>query len=74
MAAGVDISVPSSEPVIQIRETAVRMTDAGPVVDVRRGGGLEAVEVTLGPRWEGQVVVEQGLSEGDRVRIHGEAS
>jgi RND family efflux transporter MFP subunit len=74
MAAGVDIVVPSSEPVIQIPETAVRMTDAGPVVDVRRGGGFEAVEISLGPRWEGQVVVEAGLDEGDRVRTHGETS
>jgi len=74
MAAAVEIVVPSDQSVIQIPESAVRMTEDGPVVDVRRRRGYESVGVTLGPRWRGRVVVESGLQEGDLVAERGDAS
>jgi RND family efflux transporter MFP subunit len=74
MAAGVEILAPVDDPVIQIPESAVLVTDAGPTVEVERDGGAERVTITLGPRWQGQVVVTAGLEEGDSVKVRGDAS
>lgn len=74
MAARVEILVPAEGEVIQIPETAVRMTPEGAVVAVRRGGRWTDVEVTLGPRWERQVVVLSGLQDGDVVAVVDDAS
>jgi len=73
MAASVEILAPVDEPVIQIPESAITVTDAGPTVEVERNGSARRVAVALGPRWEGRVVVTEGLEEGDVVRV-GDAS
>ena len=69
MAASVEILAPVDEPVIQIPESAVTVTEAGPTVWVERDGSSERVAVVLGPRWEGRVVVTEGLEEGDLVKV-----
>ncbi len=70
MAASVQIMSATEEPAIQIREDAVRRTAEGPAVEVQSdGGGFELVHVELGERWQGQVIIESGLEEGDRVRM-----
>jgi multidrug efflux pump subunit AcrA (membrane-fusion protein) len=69
MAASVEILAPFDRPVIQVPESAIRVTDAGPTVVVEREGGTRRVAVTLGPRWEGKVVVTEGLEEGDRIKV-----
>jgi multidrug efflux pump subunit AcrA (membrane-fusion protein) len=74
MAASVEILAPVEQPVIQIPESAVQVTDAGPTVRVERGGTSKQVAVTLGPRWQGRVIVTEGLEEGDSVRVDGDAS
>lgn len=74
MAVSVEILAPTQESVIQIPETAVRVEANGPVVTVRRGSSLETVPVRLGSRWEGRVVVLEGLEPGDRIAVTGEAS
>ena len=74
MAVSVEILAPTQESVIQIPETAVRVEANGPVVTVRRGSSLETVRVRLGSRWEGRVVVLEGLEPGDRIAVTGEAS
>lgn len=74
MAASVEILAPVDGPVIQIPESAVRVTDAGPTVEVERNGSASRIAVTLGPRWEGQVIVTEGLEEGDLVRVRDDAS
>ena len=74
MAASVEILAPVDEPVIQIPESAVRVTDAGPTVEVERNGSTSRIAVTLGPRWEGQVIVTEGLEEGDLVRVRDDGS
>jgi RND family efflux transporter MFP subunit len=75
MAASVEILAPTEESVIQIPENAVRVGSGGPVVTVRRGSGkFETVPVRLGARWEGRVVVLEGLEPGDRIAVAGEAS
>lgn len=75
MAAGVEILAPTDDSVIQIPESAVRMEDGRPVVTARRSSGaLETVTVQLGSRWQGRVVVLDGLSPGDRIAVDREAS
>jgi multidrug efflux pump subunit AcrA (membrane-fusion protein) len=74
MAASVEIIAPVVEPVIQIPESAVLMTDGGPTVTVERDGTPRRVAVELGPRWEGKVIVAAGLEEGDVVRTEADAS
>lgn len=67
MKASVEILASSDEPLIQLPESAIRVVDGRPMVDVRRGDRLEEVPLTLGTRFDGQVVVESGLRAGDRV-------
>jgi HlyD family secretion protein len=74
MAARVEILAPSTDDVIQVPESAVRMTPRGPVVEVREGVGWTQVEVTLGPRWDRRVVVLSGLEDGDVVAVQDDAS
>ena len=74
MAARVEILAPSTDDVIQIPESAVRMTSGGAVVEVREGPGWAPVEVTLGPRWDRQVVILSGLQDGDVVAVDDDAS
>ena len=71
MAASLEILVPTPEPVIQVPEQAVRRSDDGAWVEVRRGGSRrsEQAPVTLGSRWQGKVVVDAGLEPGDLVRV-----
>ena len=75
MAASVEILAPTDESFIQIPESAVHVEDGQPVVRARRNSGkLETVPVRLGSRWEGRVVVLDGLSPGDRIAIEKDAS
>jgi multidrug efflux pump subunit AcrA (membrane-fusion protein) len=75
MAAGVEILAPTDDSVIQIPESAVRMEDGRPVVTARRSSGAsETVTLQLGSRWQGRVVVLDGLSPGDRIAVDREAS
>ena len=69
MAAGVEIMAPDETPVIQVPESAVEIVDGAPSLRVERGGTRQTIPITLGPRWEGQVVVTDGLQPGDRVRV-----
>jgi len=69
MAAGVEIMAPDGQPVIQVPESAVENIDGAPVLRVERDGSKHTIPVTLGPRWEGAVVVIEGLLAGDRVRV-----
>ncbi|MDQ7086493.1 MAG: efflux RND transporter periplasmic adaptor subunit [Acidobacteriota bacterium] len=71
MAASLKILVPTPGPVIQVSEQAVRHTDDGAWVEVRRGGARrsEKVRVRLGARWQGKVVVDSGLEPGDLVKV-----
>lgn len=75
MAASVEILAPTEESLIQIPESAVRLEGSGPVVTVRRASGnIETVPVRLGERWEGRVVVLEGLTPGDSISIDRSAS
>jgi HlyD family secretion protein len=68
MAAQVVVLAASDEPTLQLPESAIRVGAEGPTVEVERPGGrTETVAVELGARWDGQVVVNGGLEEGDRV-------
>lgn len=68
MASQVTILAATPEPHIHIPESAVRVGADGPAVDVLRSGGeVERVAIELGPRWDGRVVVTNGLETGDRV-------
>lgn len=71
MAAGVEILAPSEQPMIQIPESAIHVTESGPTVEVERDGTPRRVTVTLGPRWEENVVVTEGLKEGDLLKVRG---
>lgn len=70
MAASVEILAPTDESLIQIPESAVSLRDGVPVVTTETG----TVPVALGARWEGRVVVLDGLSAGDRIAVVGESS
>jgi RND family efflux transporter MFP subunit len=75
MAASVEILAPTDHSVIQIPENAIRLERGRPVVTARRSSGkLETVAVELGSRWEGRVVVLDGLAVGDRIAIDADAS
>jgi RND family efflux transporter MFP subunit len=75
MAASVEILAPTDQSVIQIPESAVRLESGRPVVTARRSSGkLETVAVELGSRWEGRVVVLDGLDVGDRIAVDEDAS
>lgn len=75
MAVNVEIIAPSKGPVMQIPEDALVYDDQGPKVEVRRkGGALETGRVVLGSRWNGKVIVEQGLEPGDRVRLRSDGT
>jgi HlyD family secretion protein len=75
MAASVEILAPTDQSVIQIPESAVRLESGRPVVTARRSSGkLETVAVELGSRWEGRVVVLDGLAVGDRIAVDEDAS
>ena len=75
MASSVEILAPSDHSVIQIPESAVRIERGRPVVTARRSSGKrETVEVELGSRWDGRVVVLDGLAIGDRIAVEEDAS
>ncbi len=74
MAAGVEILAPTDDSFIQIPESAVRVEGGRPVVTRRRSGRLETVPIRIGSRWEGRVVVLEGLEPGDRIAIDRNAS
>jgi HlyD family secretion protein len=75
MASSVEILAPSNHSVIQIPEGAVRIERGRPVVTAKRTSGkLETVEVELGSRWDGRVVVLDGLAIGDRIAVEEDAS
>lgn len=69
MAAGVEIMAPDKRPVIQVPESAVEIVDGMPAMLVERDGARRTIPVTLGSRWEGQVIVTEGLVVGDRVKV-----
>ena len=70
MAASVTILAPSEGDVIQIPESAIFETESGPQIETRRGNsGSKTIPVVLGERYEGKVVVRQGLQPGDRFRV-----
>ena len=69
MAAGVEILAASEESTIHVPESAIRILDNRPVLRVRRAGKTTDVSVVLGPRWQGRVIVEEGLSAGDKVEV-----
>ena len=70
MAASVEILSPSEGDAIQVPESAIRDSEDGPVINVRRGSGKSfATLVVLGERYDGMVVVKQGLEPGDRFRV-----
>lgn len=72
MAASVEILAPTAESVIQIPESAVRLESGLPVVTVESdGSGRSTQPVTLGDRWQGSVIVLDGLQSGDRVIVGG---
>jgi HlyD family secretion protein len=72
MAADLVILAPSSEQVVQIPEEALRYTEQGIMVELQDPPfGSEMRPVVLGERWEGQVVVEDGLEPGDRIALPG---
>jgi HlyD family secretion protein len=48
---------------------AVFEQDGKKIVYVRRGGGFEPAEVTLGPSSMGRVVLEKGIKPGDEVAL-----
>lgn len=75
MAVSVEIIAPSKGPVIQIPEDALVYDGQGPKVEVRRrGGAVETARVALGSRWNGRVIVREGLEPGDRVRLRGDGT
>ena len=55
--------------VLAVPRQAVFEQEGKKIVHVRRGGGFEPVEVTLGPASMGRVVVEKGLAPGDEVAL-----
>ena len=74
MAASVTILSPSEGDVIQVPESVILETGSGPRIMARRGKGKsKSIPVVLGERYEGKVVVRQGLEAGDRFRVASEA-
>lgn len=74
MAAGVEILAVDEETVIQVPESAIRLLNNMPTLRVRRAGATIDVPVVLGPRWQGHVVVKEGLVAGDTVEVPTHAS
>ena len=54
---------------LSVPRQAVQDRDGKKVVWVRRGEGFEPVEVRLGPAALGRIVVEEGLSGGERIAL-----
>jgi len=69
MAAGVEIMALDKRAVIQVPETALEIVDGAPVLRIERDGARRTIPVTLGLRWEGRVIVTEGLVAGDRVKV-----
>ena len=63
------IRLDEQESVIAVPRQAVFEEDDKKVVYVRRGGGFEPVEVELGASALGRVIIENGLTEGDRIAL-----
>ena len=57
------------EDVLMAPRSAVFDEEGRKIVHRYRQGGFEPVEVSLGPTALGQVVIEEGLEEGDRVAL-----
>lgn len=69
MSAGVEIMAPDKRAVIQVPEAAVEIVDGAPVLRIERDGARRTIPVTLGLRWEGNVIVTEGLVAGDHVKV-----
>lgn len=75
MAAEVVILAEGETPSVLIPEDAIRISDGKPIARVRTEEGDETtVPLRLGARWDGTVVVREGLAPGDRVRVDHEPS
>lgn len=74
MAAGVEILATDLKTSIQVPESAIRILDNIPTLRVRRAGTTTDVPVVLGPRWQGYVIVVEGLVAGDAVEVPTHAS
>jgi RND family efflux transporter MFP subunit len=74
MAASVTILSPSRGEVIQVPEEVIHENGSGPRIVARRGNGKgRSIPVVLGERYEGKVVIREGLQPGDRYRAEPEA-
>jgi len=69
---GVRVEAGAPEPVLAVPQAALQVDQAGPyVLVVGEGDQVEARRVTLGVAAGAQVVIQDGLKEGERVIVEG---